>query len=216
MKVLGIDEAGRGPVVGPMVVAGAMIEEKNLPILEKIDVKDSKLLSPAQRRAIAKELVKVLDSFEVRVIGPELIDQALNDPHSNLNKLELATFASITNQMNPDKVIVDCPSVNDKKFLGEIKQKLDHKRDVIAEHKADSKYLIVGAASILAKERREEEIKKIKDKIGIDFGSGYLSDPRTSIFMQQNFKTYPEIFRKTWAPYKELMSGKHQKKLDEF
>ncbi|MCD4768298.1 MAG: ribonuclease HII, partial [Methanosarcinales archaeon] len=46
MLVAGVDEAGKGPVIGPMIVAGVVIEENRLPELKKLGVKDSKVLSP--------------------------------------------------------------------------------------------------------------------------------------------------------------------------
>ena len=87
---------------------------------------------------------------------------------------------------------------------------------LVLEHKADLNYPVVSAASILAKVTRDAEIEKIKKEIGVDFGSGYMSDPRTSEFLKKNYKKYPEIFRKSWAPYQKIIGAKSQKNLSDF
>jgi len=86
------------------------------------------------------------------------------------------------------------------------------------EHKADLNHLIVGAASIIAKVAREKELGKIKRKLKIDFGSGYPGDPKTKKFLEehQGTKEYQHLFRKSWAPYADLMQKKSQKSLGEF
>ena len=88
--------------------------------------------------------------------------------------------------------------------------------EIILEHKADVNYPVVSAASILAKVTRDNEIEKLKTQIGIDFGSGYMSDPKTVEFLKNNFENYPELFRKSWFPYKELVNKKFQKSLSDF
>lgn len=88
--------------------------------------------------------------------------------------------------------------------------------ELIVEHKADVKFPIVAAASIIAKCKREEEVKEIERKVGQSIGTGYMSNPICQRFLKENFERYPEIFRKSWLPYKKLMNGKKQKKLGEF
>ena len=88
--------------------------------------------------------------------------------------------------------------------------------NLVLEHKADLNYPVVSAASILAKVTRDAEIEKLKKQIGIDFGSGYMSDPKTVEFLKENYEKYPEIFRKSWFPYQELVNNKFQKSLTEF
>ena len=88
--------------------------------------------------------------------------------------------------------------------------------ELILEHKADYKYPVVSAASILAKVTRDNEIKKIKNKINHDFGSGYMSDPKTVKFLDAYFEKNKNIFRKSWIPYKERLNNKFQSKLVDF
>ena len=87
---------------------------------------------------------------------------------------------------------------------------------MVLEHKADFNYPIVSGASILAKVTRDNEIEKIKKKIKVDFGSGYMSDPKTVGFLEKYYEKYPELFRKSWMPYKDAVNKKFQKKLEDF
>jgi len=216
MLICGIDEAGRGPVIGPLVTAGVLIEEKDQDKLKALGVKDSKLLTPEQREVLFKKIIAVVKDYTIKIIQPFQIDAALNDPDSNLNWLEADTMAGITNELKPDKVIVDCPSNNIKSFTDYLKKKVKTKTEIIAEHKADFKYPVVSAASILAKVTRDGEIEKIKHKIKEDIGSGYPADPTTQEFLKKNYKKHPDIFRKTWASYLRLTETKKQKSLKDF
>lgn len=219
--ICGIDEAGRGPVIGPLVIAGACLDEKELYQLERIGVKDSKLLSPSERKRIYFQLTSILSSYEILIIYPEEIDAAVLSPSKdmNLNWLEGTKAAQIISKLNPNKAIVDCPSNNISAFTSYIKQKTANKSiHIICEHKADFKYVICGAASILAKVTRDKEIEKIKKDIGIDFGSGYPSDPLTAAFVEKNWNKY-DFFRKSWSSWQKYggktVSAK-QKKLEEW
>jgi len=215
--VAGIEEAGRGPVIGPMVMCGVLVEEKDEPKLKSIGAKDSKLLTPKTRELLYEQIISMVKQVELIIVSAQEIDNALNDPNLNLNKLEALTSAKIINKLNPSKVLVDCPSNNTRAYAAELRSYLENKKiTIVAEHKADVKYTVVSAASIIAKVTRDREIEKIKKEIGIDFGSGYPSDEKTQMFLKKNWDKYPKIFRKTWASYKKFISGKKQKKLGEF
>ncbi len=215
--ILGIDEAGKGPVIGPLVLVGTLIEESDLPKLEKLGVKDSKLLTPKKREYLFEKIKLVVKRYKVVKISPKEIDEALESDSLNLNWLEACKEAEIINELKPDKAIIDCPSPNIKAYTDYLLNLLtDKKVKLIVEHKADVKYPIVSAASIIAKCVREEEVKKIEKEIGMSIGSGYPSNKVCQKFIKENFEKYPEIFRKTWTTYKRLVNGKKQKKLDEF
>jgi len=215
--VAGIEEAGRGPVIGPMVMCGVLVEEKDEAKLKSIGAKDSKLLTPKTREILYDQIIKMVKAYEVIIVSAQEIDDALNDPNLNLNKLEALTSAKIINKLKPDKVLVDCPSNNTKAYAAELRGYLDNKKiKLVAEHKADVKYTVVSAASIIAKVTRDREIEKIKERIGIDFGSGYPADEKTQLFLKKNWDKYPGIFRKTWSSYKKFVAEKKQKKLGEF
>jgi ribonuclease HII len=214
----GIDEAGRGPVIGPLVICGVLIDEKDEISLKDINVKDSKLLIPHQREEIY-EILKNKVKYKLLIINPKEIDSALQSQEINLNWLEAIKSAEIINFLKPAKAILDCPSTNINAYTKYLKNLINDKgMEIICEHKADLNHLVVGAASILAKVTRDREIEKLKKSIGINFGSGYPSDPLTQDFLRKNYSKYPDIFRKEWASYKEAanISIKKQKSLSDY
>ena len=174
-------------------------------------------MSPKRREALFEQIKNVAESYKLVIVSPQDVDAALSAGHLNLNKLEAQKMAVAINELKPDKVILDCPSTNIKQFVSYLRRHLVNKKvKIAAEHKADVKYLVVGAASILAKVTRDREIEKIKKKIGIDFGSGYTSDERTVEFLKKYWDKYPSIFRKKWISYEKVVKSKGQKKLGDF
>src|SRR3989344_7253116 len=167
MKICGIDDAGRGPVLGPLVMAGILIEEKDEPQLRKIKVKDSKLLTPKQRTALFPKITKIAENYKIIVVSPQEIDKAVKkDDGLNLNWLEANKSIEIIEELKPDLTILDSPSNNIKSYKSYVQHHLKHKTQIQAEHKADLNYPVVSAASILAKVTRDAEIEKIKKQIG--------------------------------------------------
>ena len=197
-------------------MAAVMMEEEDIPKLQKIGVKDSKLLTPRQRESMFEKIKEIVSSHEILILFPEKVDDALGSDSLNLNWLEANTTAELIDNLKPDKAFLDCPSNNIQAYTDYVISKLNHKAEIIAEHKADLNYPVVAAASILAKVTRDNEIKKLKDEIGVDFGSGYPSDPKTVQFLKENWNKYPHIFRKSWASYRKVAESQDQKALDEF
>ena len=198
MDILGIDEAGRGSVLGPMVIAGVVVPEKMEKVLERMGVKDSKRLTPNRRTILSRKLKKMFD-YEVVVISAREIDEMRADG-INLNEIEKNAMESILLKLKPEKAIVDAVDVKAERFQENLCK--DTGLNVIAEHKADDKYIEVSAASIIAKAERDDQIKEInKDFIksgGI--GSGYPSDPTTKKFLANyTYDEMPEFVRKSWA-----------------
>jgi ribonuclease HII len=214
MIVAGIDEAGRGPVIGPMVMAIVAMDESSLEWLAKLGVKDSKQLTPRQRERLF-EKIKQKARYSIKIISPEEIDEAVCSKKSNLNWLEAVKSAELIKEINPDRVFIDCPSPNIGKYVEFLRKIVNKKTEIIAKHKADQLYPIVSAASIMAKVIRDKEIEDLKKRHNVDFGSGYISDPATAKFLEENHDKYV-FFRKSWAPWKEKSRGKMQKKLNEF
>ena len=215
VNVVAIDEAGRGPVIGPMVLCGVFMDEKDQFKLKLLGVKDSKLLSPLQRTKIFNLLKKDI-KYKAIVVSPEEIDNALFSENTNLNWLEADKSVEIMNHFNAERAILDCPSNNKENYVGYIRERLKNKdMEIKAEFKADRKYLAVGAASIIAKVIRDKEIDKLKKKYNVEFGSGYPSDEITINFLKKNYDKY-NFFRKSWAPYQNVKNEKSQKNLKEF
>lgn len=212
--IAGIDEAGRGAVIGPLVIAGVAMEESKLPQLEALKVKDSKLLSPHRREHLAKEIEKVAENIMILKVGPCKIDSYRNQG-VNLNRLEFMKFSEIISFLSPATVYVDSPDVKPER-LAKILSKASDGAKIIAEHKADVNYPIVSAASIIAKVARDEEIEKLKKKYG-DLGPGYSSNPVTMEWMKQwlaKNREFPEgVVRKTWITADSVIGEKMQGKL---
>ncbi|MBR9700049.1 ribonuclease HII [Candidatus Woesearchaeota archaeon] len=212
--IVGIDEAGRGPVIGPLVMAGVLIEDDDK--LRKLGVKDSKELTGLQRERLYDEIIKVVDKYKITIVSPQEIDDSLKSKTSNLNWLEADQSILILNELKPDLAYIDCPSNNIGQYTKYIEAKLKKKMKLVVEHGADATYAVASAASILAKVTRDREIEKIKAKIKMNFGSGYPSDPLTQGFLAKHYKDFPDIFRKTWKSYQNVVEGKQQKRLGEF
>lgn len=215
MLICGIEESGRGPVIGPMIMCGCMIKEEDEPNLVKLGVKDSKLLTHKKREFLFDKIKKIC-RYKIIIVEPTEIDGALLSDDLNLNWLEAVKSAEIINELQPDKAIIDSPSNNVDKYKRYVKKLLNKDIEIVVEHKADVNYPIVSAASILAKVTREIEVAKIKKKIGADFGSGYSSDPQTRDFVEKHHSEYPGIFRETWSTHRIAKEMKNQKKLEEF
>lgn len=220
---VGIDEAGRGPLIGPIVICGVMVDEKDIQRLHDIGVRDSKLLSPLKRERLVEGIEAIAKGIKYLVVHPLEIDAAVESDTINLNWLEAIKSAEILNALSPDTAILDCPSPNTNAYSSYVRERLNNKNmKIIAEHKADANYPSVAAASIIAKVRRDAEIESIKKHIGIQFGSGYPADERTVRFLKENWQKHPEVFRHSWAPYKKIVADNHgngpagQKKLNTF
>lgn len=216
VRIFGVDEAGRGPVIGPMVMAAVAIEEAEEERLVNLKVKDSKLLTRKQRE-VAFDKLKDFFENKIVIVSAEEIDEMMRQDGMNLNWMEAEKTVIMINDLKPDKAIIDCPSPNTNAYASYIRERLNNPGTaLVCAHHADARFPVVSAASILAKVVRDREIDKIKKKIGVDFGSGYVADPRTQEFLKRYWDKYPDIFRHTWEPYREVAGLKGQKKLKEF
>ncbi len=220
MKLIGgIDEAGRGPVFGPMIICGLTIREDKYSVFSEIGVKDSKLLTPRTRERIAPEIQKVVEKIVVRELSPEKIDE-LRASGITLNDIEVRFMGEILIELNPDLVYVDAVDVNEERFGKSIKKASGLTTlEIISKHKADFIYPIVGAASIIAKTRRDAEIRKLQEKYG-EIGSGYPSDPVTIKFLEDwvlKHKKLPPFARKSWKTSLNILETKiNQRKITDF
>ena len=220
--IAGIDEAGRGPIIGPLVIAVAAISEDKMGILKENGVKDSKLLTEKQREEIFKNIEHQI-KYELVIIPPQEIDDALNNPNYNLNWLEADKAADILNKIDAKldnevlKVVIDCPSTNIDAYKAYFRKKTNNDdTELIVEHKADVKYFPCSAASIIAKCARENHVKEIEKEIGESIGSGYMSNPICVEFLKNNWEKHSSLFRHSWQPFKDRKEGKGQKSLGEF
>ena len=210
--ICGVDEAGKGPVLGPLVVAAVAVD--NAKDIQNLGIKDSKQLTPEKRKELAN-LVKNKFSFAIEIIEAERVDEYRRQ--NKLNDLNREAFEKLISKLDPHVAYVDAADVNEHRFGKQIKEKLTNEKDtdVISMHKADAKIDVVAAASIIAKETRENEIRKLKEKIG-DFGSGYPSDERTIKFLKSFYADngrWPTGTRKSWKTVERI---RPVKTLDDF
>ena len=220
MLILGIDDAGRGPVIGPMVLVGCLINEETEKEFKKLGVKDSKQLTSKRREFLVEKIKEMAETFEIVLAHPNEID-GKNHDGVDLNKLEAIKMAEVINKINKGfdkiKVIIDCPSVGIAKWTDFLKTKIQNlsNLEVVCEHKADKNYIAVSAASIIAKSVREKEMSLLHEKYGKGIGSGYCSDPLTCKFLEKFARTHENegIFRKTWITWQRACANLGQKKL---
>lgn len=196
------------------------VEEEDLKQFEWLGVKDSKQLSSSAREELFERIHAIVKDFRIEVIEPDAIDLSLRETESNLNWLEADTTARMISEIAPKKAYIDCPSTNISAYHQYLYNKIDpevrNRVDLYIEHKADVKYIVVSAASVIAKVIRDRAVEAIKKKIKVDFGSGYLSDPKTQDFLRNYHDKFPELFRRMWRPYKDIVDGKKQRSLGEF
>lgn len=209
--IAGIDEAGRGAVIGPMVIACVAVESEKEFI--ELGVKDSKLLTPEKREELYEKIIKIAKDYAVIKIPAHEIDEMRK--RYSLNFIEAMKIAEIINTMKPKKVFLDCPQVSTEKFTDILRSMLKHNTEIVAENFADVKYPVVSAASIIAKVERDREIEKLKKEFDFDFGVGYPHDEKTIEFLKK-FKKFPSCIRKSWITAIEIQNQKKQKKLFEF
>jgi len=209
MLVCGVDDAGRGSVLGPLVIAGIVIKRTKINQLKKQGIRDSKKLTPLARERLYKKIINIVDDYYVTRISPKIIDKSVFN-HS-LNHLEARYMAKVISKLSPSIAFVDSCDVNPHRFGKEI-SKLTFRSKIKSYHHADSKFVVVSAASILAKVSRDRAITRLRKKYTV--GSGYPSDPKTKAFIKKSIKrNMPLAFiRKSWKPVQILMKKKNHPK----
>lgn len=177
----GADEAGRGPVLGPLVVAA--VAGPGEAELRRLGARDSKTMTPAQREEVA-QVLKGCARWEVRVLSAEELNRGMAT--RNLNELEAQAFAEVLAALAPERAIVDACDVDEARFAASVARRLPPPGfPVLAEHGADVNHAVVGAASVIAKVTRDALVRDIERELGTPVGSGYPSDPVTRAFLER-------------------------------
>ena len=205
MQICGIDDAGRGPMLGPLVIAGVLMDKKNIKKLSALGVTDSKKLTPKKRKEFYKKIITVVDDYYIAKIPPRSIDASVK--RHRLNYLEAKYMAKVVLKLNPDVSYVDSCDINSARFGREI-SKLSNHHKIRSYHRADSRFLVVSAASILAKVTRDGVIAKLN--LDHNLGSGYPSDYVTVKFVTKYYKKHrqmPKFVRKSWKPVQKIMAN---------
>lgn len=214
MKIMGIDEAGRGPVLGPMVLGCVVVDEKDSEKLLSIGVKDSKQLLPKKRCTILRQIQEVALFTKIEIVPPAMIDAYC---HKNLlDLLEAEVAARLLRLFPVDVLYIDAPGKNGTKFARRLACAFaaTYPCQIIAENKADIHYPVVSAASILAKVRRDEAILELHKTFG-NFGTGYPGDKKTRQFLTDFYRKnqcFPSCARQSWSTLQKILSD-HQASL---
>lgn len=202
--IAGVDEAGRGPVIGPLIVVALLFEDSSMEELKKIGARDSKKLSEKKRESLFNRILSLSKASAIIKVTP---DEITRWP-GTMNELEVEAFARALNALlpRPSLVYLDAVDVVEERFAMEVGRRLVYRPKLIAEHRADSKYLVVSAASIVAKVIRDREIKKLHELYG-NFGSGYPGDPLTREFLIKYYREhgdFPPIVRRNWKTLEKI------------
>ncbi|QAU13931.1 ribonuclease HII [Halorubrum sp. BOL3-1] len=241
---LGVDEAGKGPALGPMVAAAAVADPASLPA----DVDDSKRIAPTEREAMAATLREDPDvAVGVARVEPTEIDR----PDTDMNTLTVrgqarAVRAALTDlppgTAEPVRVVADAGDTSEERFARRLRESVaaggedgppddrdessdDDERlpsvDVTAAHGADADDPVVGAASVVAKVVRDAAMVDVDAAYHEydDLGSGYPSDPSTREFLAAyvgDHGSLPDCARESWATCEDALAAAEQSALDEF
>ena len=203
MLICGVDEAGRGSLLGPLVIAGVSLKRSKIRKLSSMGIRDSKKLTPAAREKLYKKIIEYADDYYITRINPKTIDRSVKK--HQLNSLEAKYMAKVISKLKPNISYVDSCDVNPKRFGKEI-NKMAKRGKIRSYHHADSRFVIVSAASIVAKVNRDKAIAKLRKEH--DLGSGYPSDRKTINFVSKyisNRKEIPSFVRKSWKPVQAML-----------
>ena len=209
MTIAGVDEAGRGCVIGPLVIAGVLFDDETVGELREMGVKDSKKLSAKKRVRLSEEIKELALGYRFFELSPRTIDKVVfrNVPLRRLNYLETMAMAWVIRELEPDEAHVDPCDVDSERCIRQIKRVLPFDLVIRCEPRADAKYPATGAASILAKVRRDSRIEALRELHG-DFNSGYPSDWKTQNFIRDYFSENsecPDFIRGSWSTVQRHM-----------
>ncbi|MDD1666645.1 MAG: ribonuclease HII [Methanomicrobiales archaeon] len=210
--ICGVDEAGKGAVLGPLVVAAVACgsdEEAGA-----VGARDSKTLTPGRREEIYAEITARF-RIATRILGPERIDAR---PRLSLNTCIARLHAEVVSELRPDLAILDACDVDAERYRRTVAGFLTGRCRLISEHEADRTHPVVGAASIVAKVLRDRAIADLAREHG-EIGSGSPSDPATIAYLREYLKdrrTPPPFARRSWATTRALVTELEQTHLPDF
>lgn len=222
--IIGVDEAGRGPVIGPLVVSAVRIPNMDIKILEEMGVKDSKKINKVKRKKIFESIMKNCKKRKWKIsriiCSASEIDKEMGK--SNLNQLEVKLFANAIEEIGLSKKIihinVDACDVDEIRFGKNIEKVLGDRWnniEIISKHKMDEIDLVTAAASIIAKVTRDSEIERLNDSTDFEIGSGYPSDliTRNAVKKMIENKFLHSELRWSWKTVREEWLKAHNRPL---
>jgi len=215
-RVLGLDEAGRGSVLGPLVVGGFCCDDQRVAELTAAGARDSKLLSPARRHAVYERLATLGERRSI-ALAPRTIDRYV--ARGGLNELELESFAQLVRDLRPDRVYVDACDPDAERFGYRLASLAGGAVEVISRHKADRDLPIVGAASIVAKVDRDAALAALRASVPEPLGTGYPSDPTTRACVERHARDggrVPPWMRRSWETVQRVKRERPARTLDAY
>ncbi|MDQ1280339.1 MAG: ribonuclease [Thermoproteota archaeon] len=217
MLIAGVDDAGRGPVIGPLVIAGILIDDNQSSVLQALGVKDSKVLTPNKRIHLFPQILGLAQKYAIVELSPSEVDKIVFEGKKlhRLNWLEAKAMAEVIGKLIPEVAYVDASDVVEERFGQQISELLPSQIKIVSEHQADANYPVVSAASIIAKVHRDKFVSNLRDVYG-DFGSGYPCDPKTKQFLSnwiRDERPLPDFVRKSWKTFRLLDERNRQKRL---
>ncbi|MDD1759546.1 MAG: ribonuclease HII [Methanothrix sp.] len=208
MLLLGVDEAGKGPVIGSMFVAGLVIDEEKLFDLAAFGVRDSKQITPAKREALARKITRIAADQYILEVKPHVIDELRLV--MTMNEIMVRSFAQVLAHLQADRAFLDAADVDASRFGERVRKESKTSMEIVSEHKADERHRVVSAASILAKVRRDACMRELESSLNCKIGSGYPHDPDTIEFLKtwvkQN-RDLPRCARHSWETAKRLKAS---------
>ncbi len=205
--VVGVDEAGRGAWIGPLVVGAVAVARSAIPELVRAGARDSKALSPRAREEVYARLERAAELRSVEA-SPAEVDRHAED--GRLNELEARLFDELARPLGPAELRVDACDVNPRRFASRVAAHAGPGATVIARHRFDALDPVVGAASIVAKVRRDRAIRALAENLRAEIGSGYPSDARTVAFVRgfvRRDAPLPPWLRASWATTQRVIGS---------
>lgn len=210
----GVDEAGKGPVLGSMFAAAVVADPDTLPA----GIDDSKNLSPARRESLAEQLAA--DSA-VDIGVAEVPVERIDAPETDMNGLTVEAQAQALSNVDAEGMAgyVDAGDTDADRFGRRVAARVPNVGPITAEHGADATYPVVAAASVIAKVRRDAHVAALAEEYERDVGSGYPSDPTTRAFLETYLEAtgqLPACARRSWKTCDELVAAVEQAGLADF
>ncbi len=202
--VLGIDEAGRGAVLGPLIVAGILADVSATAPLRAAGARDSKAVPRARRRELVRALVPHVHACRVIVVPPAVIDG------EGLTGIELKAIAELIERLQPDRVVLDAPVGPNAipRFVSLLRRNTPNPPPIEARPRADVSDPMVGAASLLAKVVRDAYMAVLQRAYG-DIGWGYPGEPKVRAFLEGWLADHghlPPVCRTRWGSLRPLIT----------
>ncbi len=192
------------------------MREDRIPTLVGAGARDSKALSPGARSEVYRRLSSVGERRSV-ALAPKTIDRYVE--RGRLNELEAETFARLVRALKPDVAYVDACDVDAQRFGRSVAGRSGGDVRIVARHHADRDDPVVGAASIVAKVRRDRAIARLAHSLDASIGSGYPSDRRTIDFARRALADggpVPPWMRGSWATMQRVKPARPARTLDAF